>query len=95
MAAGFAGLSALALVLLPKCPLCVASYLAFATGICVSVAAAACLRMAAVTLCFGVLAFLACRIFMRALCQRALENCREPEGGEKAGSQARSPVIEH
>ena len=47
-----------ALVLLPKCPLCVAAWLGVATGVSVSAAAAAYVRDAMVVLCVAGLAFI-------------------------------------
>ena len=49
------------LALLPKCPACVAAYLALATGIGISLPAARCLRATLVVLCVASLAFIAAR----------------------------------
>ncbi len=49
------------LALLPKCPVCVAAYVALATGIGISVPAAAHLRMSMVFVCAASLIFLAAR----------------------------------
>jgi hypothetical protein len=49
------------LALLPKCPVCVAAYLALATGIGISLPAARCLRTTLVVLCVASLAFIAAR----------------------------------
>lgn len=49
------------LALLPKCPICIAAYIALGTGIGISVPAAAHVREAAIWLCVSALGFLAVR----------------------------------
>jgi len=49
------------LALLPKCPLCVAGYVTFFTGMGMSLPTAASLRVVLVTLCVGTWIFLAVR----------------------------------
>jgi len=49
------------LALLPKCPVCVAAYVALFTGIGISLPAAAWLRAVLAGLCVGALVFLAVR----------------------------------
>jgi hypothetical protein len=51
------------LALLPKCPACVAAYVALVTGLGVSVAAAAVLRGTAMVLCVALLIFIAGKTF--------------------------------
>jgi hypothetical protein len=58
-------LPSVALALLPKCPMCVAAYLAIGGGLGVSLGTAAHLRTALVWLCWSVLALLAVRMVMR------------------------------
>jgi hypothetical protein len=55
------------LALLPKCPLCVAAYLAIATGVGVSLRTAAYLRTSFELLCLGSLGYLAARRLARLL----------------------------
>ena len=54
------------LALLPKCPACLAAYIAVATGVGISVSAASYLRGAAVALCVGAIVFLVLRTALRA-----------------------------
>jgi len=49
------------LALIPKCPVCVAAYLALATGIGISLPTAAYLRATLVVLCMGSLVFITAR----------------------------------
>ena len=50
------------LVLVPKCPMCIAAYIALGAGIGISVTAATYLRMALIILCLGSLLFTAIRL---------------------------------
>jgi len=79
-AAGYA-LPTAALVLLPKCPACLAAYLAIGAGIGVTVATAAALRWALLGLSVGSLAVLAARRIGRvgsARRERAACRCGPP-----------------
>jgi hypothetical protein len=58
-------LPSVALALVPKCPMCIAAYLAIGGGLGVSFTTAAHLRTALVWLCWGMLALLAARMTMR------------------------------
>ena len=64
---GVAGwvLPASALALMPKCPACVAAYVAIATGFGISMSAAAYLRTGAIAACVATLLYLAARIARR------------------------------
>jgi hypothetical protein len=54
-----------ALALVPKCPMCIAAWLAIGGGFGISVSTAAHLRTAVVWLCWSVLVLLAARVAMR------------------------------
>lgn len=54
-------MSGLLLVLMPKCPLCLAAYIAMITGVSISFTAAAWLRGTLITLCAASLAWLVVR----------------------------------
>ncbi len=58
---------ATALALMPKCPLCVAAYVALFTGIGLSLPTAALARTTLIVLCAASLAFMALRTMARAL----------------------------
>ena len=55
----------LGLALIPKCPMCVAGYVAAVTGVGMSMAAAARLRWGLLILCVGALALVATRTAVR------------------------------
>jgi hypothetical protein len=54
-----------ALAIMPKCPACIAVYLALATGVGVSMTAAAHIRFGLIAVCVAALAFVAARRFAR------------------------------
>lgn len=58
------------LVLMPKCPVCVAGYIALLTGAGISIPAASGIRIALIAACTAALLFLACRL-ARTLLPRA------------------------
>lgn len=58
-------LPSIVLALLPKCPLCIAAYLAIGGGLGMSLTSATHLRTALVWLCWSVLGLLALRLMMR------------------------------
>jgi hypothetical protein len=58
-------LPSVALALVPKCPMCMAAYLAIGGGLGVSLSTAAHLRTTLVWLCWGALLLLAARMVMR------------------------------
>ena len=80
----FAGwaLPAAGLALIPKCPMCLAAYLAIATGVALPLPAAAWLRILLLALCAGALLFLAARWIRGVLSIRPLLNRRSFEVGE-------------
>lgn len=64
------------LALLPKCPMCVAAYVALATGFGISLPAAASLRTTLVIICVAALGFLAGRLAHIVLERRRSQNSK-------------------
>lgn len=60
------GVPALILVLMPKCPACLAAYLAIGTGISLSTSDAATVQSALIVLCASILTLLAIRTVLAA-----------------------------
>jgi membrane protein implicated in regulation of membrane protease activity len=65
----FAGwvLPGVVLALVPKCPMCVAAYIAIATGLSISVAIATYLRLGLITVCAASLVFFTTRFVKRVV----------------------------
>jgi hypothetical protein len=59
------------LALMPKCPLCIAAYIALGSGIGVSVATAAYVRILLIGVSLAALAYLAYKPFRRAMSARS------------------------
>jgi hypothetical protein len=69
------------LVAMPKCPACVAGYIALATGLGISLSVAAQLRLLVLTLCLGTLVFLGAK---RVIAWRSLRRRKAVRIGVQA-----------
>jgi hypothetical protein len=65
---------------MPKCPACLAAWVAIGTGLALSASAAAYMRMALVILCFASLSYAAATRFGRFLAGRNGESVGREEG---------------
>jgi hypothetical protein len=82
-------LPGLGLVLLPKCPMCIAGYVAAITGMGISLPVAAGLRWAVLILCIAALTFVAVRAVARVL--RGCDACVAPSAKGDAGVATTNP----
>jgi hypothetical protein len=73
-------LPATGLALIPKCPMCVAAYVALVTGVGISASAASHLRTAAIVLCVVLLCYLAARRTCRLIPARRSTPSAAPVG---------------
>jgi len=60
------------LAVLPKCPACLAVYIAMGTGIGISVSTATYLRMALIVLCLASLAYLTAKLVRRSALRKSI-----------------------
>jgi hypothetical protein len=73
--------SSVTLILMPKCPVCMAAYVALITGISVSTAVASHLRLGLLIVCLSVLACLAVKGLSKCCRGRAGAKLPQVEGG--------------
>lgn len=80
------------LALMPKCPACLAAYLALGTGLSLSLPVAENLRLGALTLSGAVLGGLALQVMARRLAPRAAKSACAPTGSRAAENPSSWPT---